>query len=100
MNVDPSKYIITYDNAPPTGDRCALCIALSREQYDATLRANVPPGDADGEQILRDLDELQTAFKRQYPDAVCGVVVIDTPLRSAQSPAASPQGPAPTGVCS
>lgn len=75
MNATKSKYIIGWDSAPPKGDRCALTIWLTPEQHAATLRANVPPGDEEGAQILQDLDTMHKTFLRDNPGAVCSVCI-------------------------
>ena len=71
------KYIPKWDTAPPKGDRCALTIGLTPEQYAATMRASVPPGDEEGAQILRDLDTIRETFIRDNPGAVCSVFIFN-----------------------
>lgn len=83
--MDTTKYMIGWDTAPPKGDRCALSIGLTPEQHAATIRANVPPGDEEGAQILRDLDTIQKTFIRDNPGAVCSVFIFDRANDPAQA---------------
>jgi hypothetical protein len=77
MEFKRTKYILGWDTEPPKGDRCALSIGLTPEQHAATMRANVPPGDEEGAQILRDLDTIQKTFVRDNPGAVCSVFIFN-----------------------
>lgn len=77
MKIKRTKYILEWDTAPPKGDRCALSIGLTPEQHAATMRANVPPGDEEGAQILRDLDTMQKTFIRDNPGGVCSVFIFN-----------------------
>jgi hypothetical protein len=71
-----AKYMVGYDLAPPKGDRPALSVGLTREQYAATQRASVPPGDKEGAAILKDIDRMITAFLRNNPNGVTGIFIL------------------------
>jgi hypothetical protein len=72
-----TKYILGWDTGTPKGDRSALTIGLTPEQHAATMRANVPPGDEEGAQILRDLKTIEETFRRDNPDSVVSVFIFN-----------------------
>lgn len=71
-----SKYMIGCDTAPPKGDRCALSIGLTMEEFMATKRAQIPPGDERGQKILLDIDRIQKDFQKKHAGAICSVFVL------------------------
>lgn len=66
---------VGYDSAPPAGDRCAMAILLTPEQFAAAKRAEIPTGDKEGEEILKEMHTLQKQFRSRYGDAVLSVAV-------------------------
>jgi hypothetical protein len=81
-----AKYMVGYDLAPPNGDRPALAVGLTREQFTATQRASCPPGDKQGAEILKDIDRLRKAFLRNNPNGVSSVFILSNVHRSESTP--------------
>jgi len=77
MEFKYDKFLVGWDTAPPKGDRCSLVIGLTPEQHAASMRANIPPGDEEGAQILRDIKVLTDEFESRYPKAVTFVFVFN-----------------------
>lgn len=61
------------------GHNGALCLGLNPKQFAAMNRANTPPGDKRGLEILECIEVLQKQFRESHPGILFIVKIVKEP---------------------
>ena len=68
-------YLLGFDKGHPYGDRSCLSIGITPEQHAAMMRANVPPGDEEGNKVKQNLMEISDRIHAEDPKCIIHVFI-------------------------
>lgn len=68
-------YLLGFDKGHPYGDRSCLSIGITPEQHAAMMRANVPPGDEEGNKVKLNLMEISDRIHAEDPKCIIHVFI-------------------------